>query len=246
MDIACGLRPDANIGFNTNGVLLNEEVCCRMVDVGLKHLVVSLNMPDKESYKKFSGKDFFDIIVKNLKILRRVKTEKNSKWPVVILQFLNAPPVLGNENKLRDDWDELYDNIFFRNIAAPGVSKDKLAELKDKIIDIPVTQIIRPAAVPCASMMVTCGIDWLGYYVPCCRLCMERSFVGKRKYKYMELGHVNDIDVQTAWRSAGWGRLRAEQIAGLLRVCNDCTSNQVSHARLQQYADGILSYCYNK
>lgn len=246
VEIACSMRPDANIAFNTNGVLLTEEMSRKLIDLGLKRLSISLNLPDRESYKNFCGKDFFHTIKNNIYSLNKIMKEKNSVYPKVIIQFLNIPPVVGNENELRNIWGEYCDGIYFRNVSTPVGDSQKVKELMEKYPDIIDTQIKREAGTPCASMMHTCGIDYMGYYIPCCPLKHQRDAAGKRKYKFMEIGHVDDMDIETAWKSEKWTQLRCWQMAGLISTCNKCGINQNPEENNLKVKNGILEHCIEK
>lgn len=237
-------RPDANIGFNTNGVLLTEEKSRKLIDMGLKYLSISLNMPDRESHMWFCGKDFFETTVRNIRMLHRLKQQKRSKYPKVTVQFLKLPPVVGNEEQIQQEWMPYCDYVYFRNVSAPVGSPEKLEELKQVAPDIIETQVVRPEGTPCSSMMHTCSIDHMGYYVPCCLIELMRDESGKRKYKFMEIGHVDDMDVQTAWKSKKWRQLRCWQLSGLISTCRGCNMNQASQEKLFRMKNGVLQHCY--
>lgn len=91
-------------------------------------------------------------------------------------------------------------------------------------------------------MLGTCAIDMFGYYVPCCTLMIKRNEVAKRKHKFMEIGHVHDMDILTAWQSPKWQQLRAWQVAGLLAHCNRCEINATGLVQMKQNTNGMLHH----
>lgn len=244
LEYALKIRPEANITFNTNGTFLTEEVSRWLVDIGLKTIVISLNMPDPISYQNFIGKDFFNKVVNNIETLCRIKKQKNSSYPTIIVQYLKLPPVLGQEAVLQKRWENIADIVWFRNVSAPTSDPQKLALFKKFNPQLPETTLPREEALPCMSTMVTCAIDMFGYYLPCCTTLIERCNAGKRKFKFLEFGHVSNMDVQTAWNSQKLQQIRAWQLAGLIGTCNRCTSNQSNLAQLYALKNGIIQNCY--
>lgn len=242
-------RPQANIGFNTNGICLTEKVSRTLIEMGCKYLIISLNMPDEKSYQNFCGKDFFATVKKNILSLHELKAQCNSTYPRTSLQFLNAFPVLGNEDSLRQTWQPYVDAVFFTNIHAP--TKDFVlpghtnSSEEDADTAKPTTQIVLEAGTPCASMLFTCAVDMQGYYLPCCALMIKRNEINKRKYKFMEIGHVSEMDMLTAWQSPKWRQLRAWQVAGLLSTCKRCDTNTLPRLDAMRLKNGLMtSYAF--
>lgn len=244
LEYALKIRPEANISFNTNGTFLTKEVSQWLVDIGLKTIVISLNMPDPVSYQNFIGKNLFNKVVSNIETLCCIKKQQNSRYPKVIVQYLKLPPVLGQESVLQQRWGNIADTVWFRNVAAPTSDPQKLAAFKKINPQLPETSLLGEEALPCMSTMVTCAIDMFGYYLPCCTTLIERYNSGKRKFKFLEFGHVTNMDVQTAWSSKKLQQIRAWQLAGLIGSCNRCTSNQSNLVQLYSLKNGIIQNCY--
>ena len=69
------------ISFNTNGTLLNEKKCREIVDLGIDCVVFSIDSPIKESFEKIRKGSDFDVVIRNIELLHKTKSNKKSKVP---------------------------------------------------------------------------------------------------------------------------------------------------------------------
>ena len=67
----------------TNGTLLDKEKINKIIDMKWDCLTFSFDSSDKEINDYFRGKDSFDVLKKNLLLLKKIKQEKESKLPLV-------------------------------------------------------------------------------------------------------------------------------------------------------------------
>ncbi len=67
----------------TNGILLDKEKINRIIDMNWDCLTFSFDSSNKEINDYFRGKGSFDILKKNLLLLKKIKEEKESKLPLV-------------------------------------------------------------------------------------------------------------------------------------------------------------------
>ncbi|ADC70035.1 Radical SAM domain protein [Methanocaldococcus sp. FS406-22] len=80
-----GLRVD----LQTNGTLLNEEIIKELKDLGLDLIMISLSAFSSERYKLLTGKDYFDIVLNNIKTA--------SKYLHTIVRAIYIPGFNDNE-----------------------------------------------------------------------------------------------------------------------------------------------------
>ena len=80
-----GLRVD----LQTNGTLLNEEIIKELKDLGLDLIMISLSAFSSEKYKLLTGKDYFDIVLNNIKTA--------SKYLHTIVRAIYIPKFNDNE-----------------------------------------------------------------------------------------------------------------------------------------------------
>ena len=238
-------RPVANIGFNTNGVLMNRKRIEKIVDIRLKYIIISLNMPDRESYKWFTGKDFFDRVTENIRLLHARKYERNSMYPKVIVQFLHHPKLKNVLDEAVQYWEQFSDEVWIREISVPGNTAEARERLLESMGNNPFEEHI-PALYPCPSPFVSTVIDVNGYYLPCCSIGTARSIAqeGESPYEEMVLGHVNEMTVVEAWNSEKMQKIRALQMTGLLDACRGCLSRECREGDFFGLKEALMQSCY--
>ena len=245
------LRPDLNIGINTNGSHLTREIAARLVDWQLKYINISLNLCDRDSYTWFTGKDFFDRVCEGIKLLYLERLRKRSKYPQIIVQFLNIPPVLGNEDALRAYWLQYADAVFFRNVSVPSALPDRVEKMKQELgEEFMEYEVELPRGWPCLSLFSTCSIDYEGNYIPCCPGMRASASVASGNEKSLVsslvIGNIFEKDIATVWQGEELRRVRAMQVAGLLPICNTCRVNQANHKDLLNLRNAFYSHYYGE
>ncbi len=76
------------VGFTTNGMLLSEEIIHKLIDFKVDVLGVSLAGATAISHNKFRKGNDLDAVISNLKLLSRLKREKNSQVPDLHLAYI--------------------------------------------------------------------------------------------------------------------------------------------------------------
>ncbi len=75
--------------FTTNGLLLNERLCDKLINITKKQITISLNFSNEKDYKRFHNtreKNFYRTL-ENIKCLVENKREKGVKNPKIALQL---------------------------------------------------------------------------------------------------------------------------------------------------------------
>lgn len=84
-----------SIGFATNGMLLNEETCKKIIDANLDWVNISIDSTDKKRYEGTRKGASFELLLENIKKIVRLKG-KNT-LPEISLWFV----------VMKDNWKEL-------------------------------------------------------------------------------------------------------------------------------------------
>lgn len=238
-------RPGLNVGFNTNGSHLTREKADMLVDLGLKYIIISMNMPDADSYRWFTGRDYFDRVCDGVRFLHEAKKCANARFPVVTVQFLKFPPVIGQETALRDKWLHYADQVWFRNISAPAAAPERVRELEEKSGGALIaTQLLRPETYPCVNLFTQMSVDMDGVYRPCCFATRLSNAGRDAGLDEAQAGSVFESDFLTAWRGQAQNRLRALQISNSLSVCRDCLINQTDMDQLVRLRNAVYDRFY--
>jgi len=71
---------------STNGQLLSEEVCGKLVEAGLDRIIISLDGTDRESYQKYRIGGDFEKVKAGIRLLSEARG--TTRKPFIIIQFL--------------------------------------------------------------------------------------------------------------------------------------------------------------
>jgi radical SAM protein with 4Fe4S-binding SPASM domain len=71
---------------STNGQLLTEEICRRLVEAGLDRIIISLDGIDQESYHKYRLGGEFEKVIAGIRLLYEAR--QGNRKPLIIIQFL--------------------------------------------------------------------------------------------------------------------------------------------------------------
>jgi MoaA/NifB/PqqE/SkfB family radical SAM enzyme len=103
--------------FNTNGTVLNEKNGRALIDAGLDELRVSFDAANAESYRAIRGKNYFNRILKNVRVFRELQ-EREGKLKPRVSAWLTG---------LRETVEQLPE--FVRVAAGTGVTEVYLQRL---------------------------------------------------------------------------------------------------------------------
>lgn len=78
----------ARVSFSTNGILLNEKWIDKLTSNENIVISISLNASSKEGYHHLMGKDYFNKVIRNIKLLTKVKAEKGISSPFIAASFV--------------------------------------------------------------------------------------------------------------------------------------------------------------
>lgn len=174
------IAKEANIAerieTTSNGSLLNEDICNKLVEYGMDYIRVSIYSPSQEKHAKITNNNIdINVIHENLATLQRIKKEKKSEKPFVAVKMLDT---FSEENevfkkKYRDVADELYidqphnwipygDKNFIESLYESDTKKveEKLEKQKEK--KIACSMSFFTLAVRSNGDVNPCCIDWIG------------------------------------------------------------------------------------
>ena len=86
---------EAQIGFNTNAVLLNEERIINLIENRVSSITVSIDSPYRENYEMIRKKASYDRLINNLQMILELKEKYSSEYPRMGFEY-----VVMNQNVL--------------------------------------------------------------------------------------------------------------------------------------------------
>ena len=76
------------VGFSTNGTLLNRDLAARFVRMGLDWIAFSIDAATSKTFRKIRKGSSFDAVIDNIKALRDIKIQMNSATPRLMMVFV--------------------------------------------------------------------------------------------------------------------------------------------------------------
>lgn len=202
-----------DVMFNTNGVLLTEEMSRKLIEAGITGIFISFDSPFKEHYEKIRVGATFEKVVENVKNLIRIRNEMKSFFPIV---RVSMTVMKENEHEVEDYvklWKPIVDIIGFGQYVDPH-HKDKLAEERrsGKLVD--------SGRFICAQLYQRLFIHWDGRIGMCCA-----DYDAE-----MGLGNVRDVSIKSVWLGEKMNHFRKLHEQGLWHSIPLCTKCDVPYS----------------
>lgn len=105
--------------ITTNGALLDEEACEKLIGAGLDSIKFSINAGTREHYKIIHGRDDFDRVIANLKYVSDYRRRNNLNFKLYI-SFVVTNLTVEDVNDFRAAFSELVDEIVFVPVGYQG------------------------------------------------------------------------------------------------------------------------------
>ena len=187
-----------DVYFNTNAMLMTEEVAGRLIDARLDRISVSFEGFTKEVYERHRVGASFETVLANIETLQSLKARRGADYPRVRVQTVLLPELVGSFEQYQEFWSGRVDEV--------GMLDYK--EMKTKK-----TGLTYPWA--CPQIWQRMGVWWDGTVLPC-----NHDDEGG-----LALGNANEISMKQAWDSPQLSELRQTHRKGLghsVDVCDGC------------------------
>lgn len=187
-----------DVYFNTNAMLLTEEISKKLIDAGLDRISISFEGHTKDVYEKYRVGARYETTLVNIENLQRLKEKMNVKHPKVRIQTVMLPELEPTFSEYEAFWSSRADEIAFLDHK----------EMKDKKKDIKCSWV-------CPQVWQRMGVFWDGTILPCnhdddALLC---------------LGRVGETTIKKAWNSDRLKKIREIHRNGRaheIEACNGC------------------------
>lgn len=188
------------VQFNTNGVLLDKKKTEQLIDARLDRIIFSFDGATKKTYEKIRKGSNYDIVVKNIKNLVKIRDKKNMKRPLVRVQMVKMP-----ENKKEVE----------RFIKMWLGTANRVAVIKERN---PLGTKRKKEHFPCPQIWQRLMICWNGEARMCCG----------DWYGEVKLGNVKEKSIYDIWHSEKLNKIRKIHSRGQfakIPVCARCEVN---------------------
>jgi MoaA/NifB/PqqE/SkfB family radical SAM enzyme len=230
----------------TNGTLLNDEMCNKILDHGITRVYISLDAATEETYSKIrlkneniaqqtSGQNLKIIdqdsnrlhaIEENVKRLIELRDSKNLELPQIRVSFAVQHKNKHEIELFKNKWENVVDFIEFQQTM--NIDFDKLSKLSEEERWKRRKPLFKENFVKdCKAPFHSATVHADGSVIPCC------TFQGKN----LTLGYINGIpelnipaqSLKELWNGEKINELREQFRTGELNiVCQHCLNNTQS------------------
>lgn len=191
--------------LSTNGTLLDEATCARILDSTLAHITLSFDGAKKETFEYYRKGAKFERVRENFLRLARMKSERG-RGPEIVVQMVRMEGNAGEVDEFSRFWK-----------SAPGVDQIRIKEDE--------TNLMRPDAGhagadwkhPCHYLWRgPMYVKWNGDAYPCCQSYMVEG---------EPVGNIGRQSLEEIWNSDEMRRMRrlhVEGRGGEIGVCARC------------------------
>lgn len=237
--IAYARSKGVRVGFATNGMLLDNDMCRRIIDSKVDWVNISLDSDDKAQYEMIRPGASFDKVISGIRSLARMKgSGRNpdlSVWFVIMEEnFSRLPKVIElvkelGVDKVSAQQQHSWSNDALKDTFGRGAEEGGLNEIRDilkksaaKAMEIGVTFdfVNVPDPLSCRACKwpwKSCYITVEGMITPC---CLQGSDPG-----IINFGNIMESGFSKIWNGEEYKKFR-EALRSDKRpsICVDCTA----------------------
>lgn len=191
--------------FNSNGTLLTEDACIKIVKSGMKRISFSFDGWDKESFEKYRKGAKYDNFVQGVDTLLSVRKKENSNYPKVRIQTVLFPEIEKHFDAFYSLWSEKADEIGSIDARREGKGHDHKGKFEGRFI--------------CPFLWQRMAILYDGTLLPC-------LMHGIKDYSFMSLGNVKRVSIKDQWLSKKMNEIRKAHIESRsheILACDSCS-----------------------
>jgi radical SAM protein with 4Fe4S-binding SPASM domain len=187
-----------DVYFNTNAMLLTEEVSERLIEAGLDRISISFEGFTKAVYEKHRVGATYETVLANIEHLQRVKSRLGVDYPKIRVQTVMLPDLEPLFEEYRRFWAERVEEVGFLDY--------KEMKKKRKGHRLPWA---------CPQIWQRMAVWWDGTILPCNH--DDDGLLG--------LGNVRETTIERAWHSDKLNQVRRLHKDGRsheVDACNGC------------------------
>ncbi|HEY9070172.1 MAG TPA: radical SAM/SPASM domain-containing protein [Candidatus Ozemobacteraceae bacterium] len=178
--------------FNTNAMLLTEEISTALIEAGLPRISISIDGWDAKSYSQYRPGADYSLVCKNIETLLRIRTRLKSTTPKIRIQTVMLPEMNLHWESYKEYWRKFADEVGYLDARdeGPGVNhRGKTGKFK------------------CPFLWQRLTVLWDGTVLSCLAHGVE-------DLKPLTLGNAATDSLKSLWHSEAEKHLRKLHISG--------------------------------
>lgn len=187
-----------DVYFNTNAMLLTENIAQSLIDAGLDRISISFEGTTKEAYERYRIGSRYESVLRHIEGIATLKRRLGVTHPKVRIQTVAVPEVKAALKEYRSFWSERADEVCILDYK----------EMKEKRAGVKFDWA-------CPQIWQRMAVWWDGTILPC-----NHDDDG-----LMALGNVKDVAMEDAWRCKkidGIRDMHKKGMAHKVPACDGC------------------------
>lgn len=153
-----------DVMFNTNALLLKPSLSKALIEADLDLIIISIDGATKETYESIRRGSDFDIVVKNVKNLLKLKKELGGSKPMVRLQFVKMKDNINEFESFIQSWQDDVDVLVGIDYSNRVKQKDKSVKQQTKTGRSYCPHPFRRLSINYKGEALMCCVDWDSKY----------------------------------------------------------------------------------
>lgn len=206
---------------STNGHFLTEENCKKIVQSGLKKLIISVDGVTQESYSKYRVGGDLEKVKQGIQTLAELKQKFHSRYPIIDLQFL---VFRHNEHEI-DEFKNLAKQLGADQVSVKSAQVDfpeqhanlipTIEKYSRYLLQSNTLKIKSKLKNRCVRIWNTLVVTWDGFVVPC---CFDKS-------SEFPIGNLKKQTAMKLWNTMAFKHFRINILTNrkTYTMCHNCT-----------------------
>jgi radical SAM protein with 4Fe4S-binding SPASM domain len=207
---------------STNAHFISKKTAHSIIDSGLSELIISIDGTTQDTYSNYRIEGDLKTVLDGLQNISTAKAERNSKLPIVTLQFLvtqqnehQIDEIRAIQKKYRADTLNLktiqvYDYKNGNPLLPKNEKHSRYKKTKNGTF-----KLKNRMSNHCWRLWSTCVFTWDGKIVPCC-------FDKDAKY---QMGELSKSEFRAIWKSGLYSDFRKKVLKNRqsIDICSNCS-----------------------
>lgn len=184
-----------DVYFNSNAMLLTDDIARKLIDAGLDRLSISFEGITKDVYEKYRVGAKYETVLSNIEKIQLLKKKLGVEHPKIRIQTVMLPEIENTFEEYKRFWSKIADEVGFLDY--------KEMKVKKKGVKYPWA---------CPQIWQRMAVWWDGTILPC-----NHDDDG-----VLAFGNIHEVSIKDLWRSSFLNDIRDKHRNGMAHTVPAC------------------------
>lgn len=184
-----------DVYFNSNAMLLTDDIAMKLIDAGLDRLSISFEGITKDVYEKYRVGAKYETVLSNIEKIQSLKKKLGVEHPKIRIQTVMLPEIVSAFEQYKSFWSKIADEVGFLDY--------KEMKVKKKGVKYPWA---------CPQIWQRMAVWWDGTILPC-----NHDDDG-----VLAFGNIHEVSIKDLWRSSFLNDIRDKHRNGMAHTVPAC------------------------